>query len=186
MPLEVCTIRSVGTISLTSTDPPAPKSTPEYVVIHPSLPNAYVTDDGLGQVDEIGLNGLSFLGSVQPNPIRDTEPAPYSIVMHPSGNFLYTGSITNGIISEFSIDPTTGLLTWQSNETVGVSYSPVSLAIDASGNYVYAANSVNSELAMFTIDSGTGALTLIGEPNTLPAVNPANPASSPFSIVATH
>ncbi len=188
-----CAFPNSQTIDLTTQNPAALNSTPEYVVIHPSLPNAYVTDDGLGQVDEIALGqislhtqtGFSLIGAVKPNPTGDRQPIPYSIVMHPSGTYLYTGSIENGIISEFMIDPTTGLLTWESNETVGIS-SPISLAIDASGKYLYAADSQNSTLAMYSIDSATGVLTPIGTPNTLPAENPANSVSRPFSIVATH
>jgi 6-phosphogluconolactonase (cycloisomerase 2 family) len=189
-----CSFPQSQTIGLATTDAAAAvNSTPEYVVVHPTLANAYVTDDGLGQVDEIalgqpgllsGITGFSLLGAVKPNPAGDLQPAPYSIVMHPSGNFLYTGSVTNGIISEFSIDPTTGLLTSQSDE-VGVS-SPISLAIDASGKYLYAANAATSELTMFSIDPLTGGLAPIGETNTIAAENPPNPASSPFSIVATH
>jgi 6-phosphogluconolactonase (cycloisomerase 2 family) len=186
LPPRLCQLFPNGTLNLATTVTALLNSTPEFVAFHPTLPYAYVTDDGLAQVDEIGVNDLSIslLGAVKPNPSGELQPAPFSIVVHPSGNFLYTGSNSNGIISEFTIGAT-GLLTWEANQSNGVN-SPISLAIDSSGMYLYAANITSSTISMFAIDQTTGALTPIGKPNTISAESPPNPSSEPFSIVTTH
>jgi 6-phosphogluconolactonase (cycloisomerase 2 family) len=184
-----CSLHLVSTLDLfAATNSLA--AAPEMVAFHPTLPNAYVTDDGLDQIYELGINTTSMLGTasllgtITPNPSGDVQPAPFSIVAHPGGKFLYTGSSSNGIISEFNIDAA-GLLTWESNISIGVP-SPISLAIEPLGKYLYAANLGNSTVAMFAIDGTTGALTPIGEPNTIPAESPAKPGSGPFSIVTTN
>jgi len=184
-----CSLDLVSTLDLFAATG-ALAAAPEMVAFHPTLPNACVTDDGLDQVYELGINTSSMLGTaslhgtVKPNPSGDTQPAPFSIVAHPGGKFLYTGSSSNGIISEFSIDAA-GLLTWESNTSIGVP-SPISLTIEPLGRFLYAANLSNSTVAMFSIDSTTGALSPIGDPNTIDAESPAKPGSGPFSVVTTN
>ena len=184
--LRTCRLQDNGTLDLSTVG--AVAATPELVAFHPTLPNAYVTDDSLDQIYELRIDTVSFtvslLGTVAPTPSGAVQPAPFSIVAHPGGKFLYTGSPSNGIVSEFSID-TAGLLTWESNISTGAS-SPISLAIEPMGRFLYAANIGNSTVAMFSIDPTTGALSPIGEPNTINAESPANPGSGPFSVVTTN
>jgi 6-phosphogluconolactonase (cycloisomerase 2 family) len=185
--LPRCVLEANNTLNLATTAAALGAATPELVAFHPTLPNAYVTDDGLDLVYELAINPdltVSLLGTVQPSPVEEVQPEPFSIVIDPTGRFLYTGSTKTGVISEFTIGAT-GLLTFESNETTGCT-SPISLAIDSTGQYLYAANVSGSTVAMFSINSTTGALSPIGTPNTIDAESPANPGSGPFSAVATH
>lgn len=133
---------------------------PRHMVLHPTLPHAYVLSELESKLSRLAYdraNGLLALPVTVPS-YESTPGASAHIEMHPSGKFLYVSNRTENSIGLFSIDEGRGAVEPVAFEK-GMIATPRDFTIDPSGSLLLSANQGGAgDLLVFRI-AADGRLT---------------------------
>jgi DNA-binding beta-propeller fold protein YncE len=164
-------------------------ASPYAVVVHPSGPYVYITDNGVNAgatADTVEEYTYDANGHLTPANSYIVGLTPQGIAIDPTGSFLYVSNSGDGTVSAFTINPTTGALTAIAGSPftasgVASTVTPTALAIDPSSQYLYVANGDARTISVFTITAGTGVL--IPGNLAVPCTNATSGTGGPQAIV---
>jgi 6-phosphogluconolactonase len=148
-------------------------SGPRHVVIHPTLPYAYLVQELTGTIAAFSWNEttgklklLQTISSVPENYKGSLGGA--DIHISPNGRFLYSsnrGELND--IAIFAIDAANGVLQYQGNAPVQ-GKKPRNFCFDPSGKFLLVANQDTDNIKIFTWNEETGALQFTGKTIEMP------------------
>jgi 6-phosphogluconolactonase len=149
-----------GKLTLNTPPVAAVPGGPRHLVLHPSLPYAYVLSELESKLTRLRYDREQGL-LTEPVTISSVESSAGSsahVVVHPSGKFLYASNRTENSIGLFSIDQEDGSLTPVAFER-GMIATPRDFTLDPSGSVLLAANQRTNDLAVFRVAPADGRLT---------------------------
>jgi 6-phosphogluconolactonase len=159
---------------ITAADQFATGTSPQAIVVHPSLPYLYVANDNPDEtIQSYAINNAT--GALTPNGATvSIAGGPTCLVIDPTGNFLYcVNSWMPSTISGFRINQSNGTLSALTGSPYASTYSvsgTITLqycAIDPTGKFLYAPvvneSPAPGHIEGFAIDQTTGNLTHLSD-----------------------
>jgi uncharacterized protein (TIGR03437 family) len=154
---------NTGALTLLSSVPLPPGSSPQAVVIDPSGKFAFVAHQGANNISVFSINALTgALSPVTGSPFAAPQN-PSDVVVHPSGKFAYVSAAGTGQIAAFNIGAD-GALTPAAGSPFAARNNLFWMAMDAAGKFLFAVERQDNAVLVYAIDATTGALTQVGSP----------------------
>jgi 6-phosphogluconolactonase (cycloisomerase 2 family) len=142
------------------------------LVMHPSGKFLYDTAFGVHALSIDPTTGAvtgEMAGSPHPGASSDNQAI--DVALDPGGGHLYA-SAQAGTVTAYSIDTTTGVFGSVPGSPFAAGTLPYALAVDPTGRFVYVGNDDAQQVSVFSIAPGNGALQPVGQPITVPGLQP--------------
>jgi uncharacterized protein (TIGR03437 family) len=154
---------NTGALTLLSSVPLTPGSSPQAVVIDPAGKFAFVAHQGANNVSVFSINALTgALSPVTGSPFAAPQN-PSVVVVHPNGKFAYVSAAGTGQIAAFNIGAD-GALTPAAGSPFAARNNLFWMAMDAAGKFLFAVERQDSAVLVYAVNATTGALTQVGSP----------------------
>jgi 6-phosphogluconolactonase (cycloisomerase 2 family) len=146
---------------------------PQSIAAHPSGRFVYVTNVGIGGINEPFHFSISeyrvdpatgALTAVPGSPLAISS-SPIYVTVHPNGRFVYVslGQLVNGAstggIAAYRVNASTGALTEISGSPFTLGNLSENLAVTPNGRFLYMANNIPGQVFGLAIDAISGGLT---------------------------
>ena len=154
---------NTGALTLLSSVPLTPGSSPQAVVIDPSGKFAFVAHQGAGNVSVFSIDTSTGALSPVPGSPFATPQNPSDVVVHPNGKFAYVSAAGTGQIAAFNIGAN-GALTPAAGSPFAARNNLFWMAMDAAGKFLFAVERQDNAVLVYSVDATTGALTQVGSP----------------------
>ena len=172
------------------------ESGPSYVIVDPTDPYVYVTNQSSASISEYRIGADGGLISIGTTPMGvPSGNGPSFIAIDATGSYAYVADSGSDDVSQYAIDKASGVLTLVTSVSTGAGSEPYGLTIDATGKYLYVADRAHTlndpgtpAVSQFSINPANGSLTPLPAVTPLPAPAPTNAVAAgaqPTSIATT-
>jgi uncharacterized protein (TIGR03437 family) len=154
---------STGALTLLSSVPLMPGSTPQAVVIDSAGKFAFVAHQGANNVSAFSIDASTGALSPVPGSPFAAPQGPSDVVVHPNGKFAYVSAAAAGQIAVFNIGAD-GTLTPAAGSPFAARNGLFWMTMDATGKFLFAVERQDNAVLVYSVDPATGALTQVGPP----------------------